>query len=116
MAVAMPIYASTGSKWKAMKWCLLSSICEPFAAVVFGFAFNQYLTRSIMSSLNAVGAWFGGVSRRFVLGGAYMCSIYARAVAGIMIMLCIVELIPATLQHISGRVRGCHDELPLTRS
>lgn len=78
MAVAMPIYASTGSKWKAMKWCLLSSICEPFAAVVFGFAFNQYLTRSIMSSLNAV-------------------------VAGIMIMLCIVELIPATLQHISGR-------------
>lgn len=55
MAVAMPIYASTGSKWQAMKWCLLSSICEPAAAVLFGFAFNQYLTRSIMSALNAVG-------------------------------------------------------------
>ena len=74
MAVAMPIYASTGSKWKALKWCLLSrweiiwegsikinlllifknSLCEPAAAIIFGIAFNSYLTHQIIQILNAV--------------------------------------------------------------
>ena len=40
---------------KALKWCLLSSLCEPAAAIVFGMLFNRYLTRQIMAALNAVG-------------------------------------------------------------
>ena len=104
----MPIYASTGSRYQAMKWCLLSSICEPAAAIIFGFLFHQYLTRSIMSSLNAVGSFGfscvirpGGVSN--APSGFVGAVARVRAVAGIMIMLCIVELIPATLQHVSGK-------------
>ena len=44
MAVASPIYSATGSRWQAMKWCILSSICEPFAAIMFGTFFNSFLT------------------------------------------------------------------------
>ena len=78
MAVAMPIYASTRSRWQALKWCLVSSICEPLAAVLFGVFFNSYLTRHIIQVLNAVGA-------------------------GIMVMLCLVELIPSALEHLSPK-------------
>ncbi len=78
-AVASPIYASTGSKWLAMKWCLLSSACEPAAAIIFGLFFSSYLTPFLLASLNA-------------------------AVAGIMVCLCLIELIPAACEHISPRV------------
>ena len=61
-----------------MKWCLISSICEPFAAVVLGITFNNYLTGHIIQVLNAV-------------------------VAGIMVMLCLVELIPSALEHLSPK-------------
>ena len=74
----MPIYASTGSKWQALKWCLLSSICEPAAALLFGISFNSYLTDNIIQILNAI-------------------------VAGIMIMLCLVELIPSALEYLSPK-------------
>lgn len=78
MAVASPVYSSTRSKWKTMKYCIVSSLCEPIAAVVFGMFFNNYLTRYLMSALNA-------------------------GVAGIMIMLSFVELIPAANQLVSPR-------------
>jgi hypothetical protein len=38
-----------------MKYCIVSSLCEPIAAVVFGMFFNNYLTRYLMSALNAGG-------------------------------------------------------------
>ena len=63
----------------AMKWCLLSSICEPLAAIVFGIIFSEYLTERLMAVMNAV-------------------------VAGIMIILCVFELIPTALKYTSGRV------------
>eukprot|EP01138_Halocafeteria_seosinensis_P010835 gb/GECG01011066.1/.p1 GENE.gb/GECG01011066.1/~~gb/GECG01011066.1/.p1 ORF type:complete len:479 (+),score=43.58 gb/GECG01011066.1/:1-1437(+) len=77
MAVASPIYASSGSKWTALKWCILSSLCEPAAAFLL-VPFTHYLTPPIIAVLNAM-------------------------VAGIMIMLCIVELIPASIAHLSSR-------------
>lgn len=109
MAVAVPIMGSTGrcehapgshspppplsplplplsliptlySKWQALKWCLLSSLCEPAAAVVFGYFFNEALTPQLLAVTNA-------------------------AVAGIMIMLCLVELLPAALRVLSPLVR-----------
>ena len=79
IAVALPLYYSTHSKWEAMKWCLLSSICEPLAAIVFGIIFSEYLTERLMAVMNAV-------------------------VAGIMIILCVFELIPTALKYTSGRV------------
>ncbi|KNB44139.1 zinc transporter [Blastocystis sp. subtype 4] len=76
IAVALPLYYSTHSKWEAMKWCLLSSICEPLAAIVFGIIFSEYLTERLMAVMNAV-------------------------VAGIMIILCVFELIPTALKYTS---------------
>lgn len=78
MAVASPILASTGSKWEALKWCLASSLMEPLGAILFGFFFNHLLTPALTSVLNAV-------------------------VAGIMIMLCIAELMPTAAEHVSPR-------------
>lgn len=80
IAVTLPLYYSTHSKWEAMKWCLLSSICEPLAAIIFGVLFSDYLTERIMAIMNAV-------------------------VAGIMIILCVVELIPTALKYTSAKVR-----------
>jgi len=81
MAVASPLYASTGSRWIAFKWCLLSALCEPAAALLFGVLFSSYLTPHIIAMLNA-------------------------GVAGIMICLCLIELIPAACEHISPKVRA----------
>jgi ZIP family zinc transporter len=78
MAVASPIMASTGSSWEALKWCLLSSVAEPIGAVTFGLLFNKWLTPHVAAVVNCV-------------------------VAGIMIMLCIVELIPTAAQHTSPK-------------
>ena len=69
----------SSSKWKAMKWCLLSSICEPIAAILFGIFFSEYITQSVMAAMNAV-------------------------VAGIMIILCLYELIPAALRYTHAKV------------
>lgn len=67
------------SKWEAMKWCLLSSVCEPMAAILFGVLFSDFLTMHIMAALNAV-------------------------VAGIMIILCVYELLPTALQYTNAKV------------
>ena len=79
ITVALPLYYSTHSKWEAMKWCLLSSICEPLAAILFGVFFHAFLTERLMAIMNAV-------------------------VAGIMIILCVFELIPSALQFTSAKV------------
>lgn len=63
------------SKLKALTYNFFSSITEPLAAIIFGYLFNAYLTEYIMAILNAV-------------------------VAGIMIMLCLVELIPTSFEYI----------------
>jgi zinc transporter ZupT len=79
-AVAAPIYVSTGSAWQAMKFCFLSAICEPIAAILFGWFFSSYLTHYVVAALNA-------------------------AVSGIMICLCLVELIPTAAAHVGAKVR-----------
>lgn len=76
MAIAAPIYHSTGSKWEAIKWALLAGMCQPVGALVFGIAFSHHLTP-------------------FVLSAAL------SAVAGIMALLCVQELIPTCLRHLS---------------
>jgi ZIP family zinc transporter len=78
MAVASPIFASTGSRWMAMKYTLLSGLVEPLAAIVFGLLFSSSLTPYWTAATNA-------------------------AVAGIMICLCLIELIPAACEHVSPK-------------
>ena len=56
MAVASPIYGSTKSKWEAMKWCLLSSLAEPAAALLVWVAFTAVSpTAAFLQILNALG-------------------------------------------------------------
>jgi zinc transporter ZupT len=80
MAVASPIFAATGSAWQALYWTGLSAAAEPLAAVVFGLCFSHLLTPALMSKLNA-------------------------AVAGVMIALCLGELVPAAASMAPPKVR-----------
>jgi len=77
LAVAAPIYFATGSKWTALKYSVLSGVCEPLGAFVFGIVFGNYLTPYIVQCLLA-------------------------AVGGIMVYMCIRELMPATVKYVKA--------------
>lgn len=69
LAIAMPIYYATKSKKKAIKETLISSLSEPFGALIAYFFLKDYLTNKLLS---------------FILVG----------VASIMFAISIEELIP----------------------
>jgi len=75
MAVAVPVYASTGSKTKAIQWTFLSGLVEPLGALAFVLVLNSFVTNYVVDCLLAM-------------------------VAGIMIILTIKELIPISLKYI----------------
>jgi len=73
MAVAAPVLSATGSRWEAIKWCVLSSVVEPAGAIILGLVFQGSLTPEVQAVLEAV-------------------------VSGIMVMLCIMELMPTAAE------------------
>jgi ZIP family zinc transporter len=75
MAVASPMYHSTRSKWQALKYSILSGVCEPLGALVFGVLFTPYMTNATVQSLLA-------------------------AVAGVMVLVSLRELIPVALKYL----------------
>lgn len=77
LAVAAPIYAATGSKMTALKYSVLSGMCEPLGAFIFGVVFGDLLTPYIVQCLLA-------------------------AVAGIMVYMCTRELMPATYKYMKA--------------
>jgi len=77
MAVASPIYHATGSKWEAVKWSTLSGACEPVGAIIVGLFFTNSLTDHMVHCMLA-------------------------AVAGIMVLISVKELVPASLKYIDG--------------
>ena len=79
IAVALPLYYSNKDKWNALKLCLISSLCEPLAAILFGLFFSDYLTERLMAIMNSM-------------------------VAGIMVLLSVYELIPTALKYTSEKV------------
>lgn len=76
MAVAAPVLGATGSAKQAMLWCTLSALAEPAAAAML-WPFSDSLSEHVIAVLNAV-------------------------VAGIMVGLVLVELVPQTLQRLSA--------------
>jgi len=78
MAVASPIYHSTGSAWQAFKWTFLSGFCEPLGATIVGYLFSDQLMQSDRLIHQAL-----------------------AAVSGIMVAICLKELIPTSLKYIS---------------
>ncbi len=71
IAVAVPIYACTGSKKKAFKWSFLSGISEPLGAVITWIVLTPFITPFLLSAMLAI-------------------------VGGVMVYISIDELLPAS--------------------
>lgn len=71
ISVAMPIYAATGSRFKAFLWSFLSGVAEPIGAVLAAMVLSPFLNQTVLG---------------------YMLA----AVAGIMVFISIDELIPVS--------------------
>lgn len=74
IAVAMPIYFATGKKSLAFKYTFLSGIAEPIGAVLAFLVLRPFMNAAVLGGIFAV-------------------------VAGIMIYICIEELIPSSRQY-----------------
>lgn len=74
MAVVVSMYAATRSKWEALKWSFVSGLCEPIGAILFGLFFY---------------GWMSEQAVYLMLG----------AVAGLMVYICMFELIPTALNY-----------------
>jgi ZIP family zinc transporter len=70
LAVAAPIYAATKSRYQAIKWSLISGLCEPAGALAFGLFFRRYI-------------------------GSYGVSCMLTGVTAVMLYICFKELIPS---------------------
>lgn len=76
ICLAVPLFAATRSRWVAMKWSLLSGLCEPLGAIVFGLL--------IRSSTEGPDIIFATLA----------------AVAGMMFAISIFELWPAARKYL----------------
>ena len=79
LCVSMPIYAATGSRFKAIGYALLSGVTE-----IFGAIFGYLVLRGAGMSPLAYGILFG-------------------MVAGMMVFVSLKELIPTSLQYATDR-------------
>jgi ZIP family zinc transporter len=82
MAVAAAFQSASNSsvrRWDAIKWSILSGLCEPLGALIFALIFSSYIDTIIVQSMMS-------------------------AVAGIMVYISLVELIPSSLQYLSPEV------------
>ena len=86
MAVAAPVLAATGSAAQAMGLTLLSSAAEPLAAIVFGYFFQASYAGADKAAFDSV-LWMVNAG-----------------VAGVMIALCLGELLPAAFTSASPKV------------
>lgn len=77
MAIATPIYFASNSKLKAFKYSLLAGIAEPIGAIVAYLILQPYLSSVLLSYIFAF-------------------------VAGIMVYICIDELLPTCFEHSEG--------------
>ncbi|MHA1193114.1 MAG: zinc transporter ZupT [Promethearchaeota archaeon] len=71
IAVAVPIYACTGSKKKAFKWSFLSGMSEPLGAIVTWIILTPFITPFLLSALLGI-------------------------VGGVMVYISLDELLPAS--------------------
>ncbi len=78
LAVSAPVYAATGSRWRALSWGLLCGAAEPAGAALTALLLFPFLSSAVLGYLLA-------------------------AVAGIMVFIALDELLPAAheynLQH-----------------
>jgi ZIP family zinc transporter len=78
VAVALPVYFATGSRWRGLQTAVLSGLAEPLAVLLLGGAFPVLcLNKHVVDGMLA-------------------------GVGGIMAYLAVYELLPLALQH-AGR-------------
>ncbi|KAG7395107.1 Zinc transporter [Phytophthora boehmeriae] len=78
IAVAAPIYFATGSRWRGIMWCTISACAEPLGGVIAWLA---------------IGDGMDPVSEGILFG----------IVCGIMVCICIKELIPTAYKFAKGK-------------
>lgn len=74
VSIAVPIYYSTGSRWRAIKSTLLSGLAEPIGALLAFLILKNYVTEQ-------------------------MISVFLILIAGIMITLSINKMLPEALEY-----------------
>ncbi|CAM9556702.1 unnamed protein product [Choristocarpus tenellus] len=74
LCVAIPVYYATGNRWKAFGWALISGISEPIGAGLGWLILKNIMTETVYGILFGV-------------------------VAGMMINICIHELIPTAVRY-----------------
>jgi len=84
MAVVSPIYHSTHRRFTAFRYALVLGLCEPFGALLVGILLHPFLSTAVLGALLA-------------------------AVAGIMVLLSVCQLLPAAFAnasepHVAGAV------------
>ncbi|RLN86617.1 hypothetical protein BBJ28_00024116 [Nothophytophthora sp. Chile5] len=78
IAVAAPIYFATGSRWRGIMWCAISACAEPVGGVIAWLA---------------VGDGMDPISEGILFG----------IVCGIMVCICVKELIPTAYKFAKGK-------------
>eukprot|EP00644_Phytophthora_capsici_P000932 jgi/Phyca11/19014/fgenesh1_pg.PHYCAscaffold_43_\ len=78
IAVAAPIYFATGSRWRGIMWCAISAFAEPLGGVIAWLA---------------IGDGMDPVSEGILFG----------IVCGIMVCICVKELIPTAYKFAKGK-------------
>ncbi|RLN56541.1 hypothetical protein BBJ29_002181, partial [Phytophthora kernoviae] len=78
IAVAAPIYFATGSRWRGIMWCAISACAEPIGGVIAWLA---------------IGDGMDPVSEGILFG----------IVCGIMVCICVKELIPTAYKFAKGK-------------
>ncbi|GMF38305.1 unnamed protein product [Phytophthora fragariaefolia] len=78
IAVAAPIYFATGSRWRGILWCAISACAEPIGGIIAWLA---------------VGDGMDPVSEGILFG----------IVCGIMVCICVKELIPTAYKFAKGK-------------
>jgi ZIP family zinc transporter len=56
LAVSVPVYAATGSRWKAFGWGTFSGLVEPAGALVTGLALYHFMSPAVVGCALAVAA------------------------------------------------------------
>jgi ZIP family zinc transporter len=78
IAVAAPIYFATGSRWRGIMWCAISAMAEPLGGLIAWLA---------------IGDGMDPVSEGILFG----------IVCGIMVCICIKELLPTAFKFAKGK-------------
>ncbi|CAI5735968.1 unnamed protein product [Hyaloperonospora brassicae] len=78
IAVAAPIYFATRSRWRGLMWCAISAVAEPIGGVIAWLA---------------IGDGMDAISEGILFG----------LVSGVMVCICVKELIPTAYKFAKGK-------------